>query len=148
MTAVKTITQQTLIPDLPRGVAFVDERGHLTDDWRSFLDNLILSLQTIISPEGNEMPSQTASNIALLTAVQSIANIIYDSTNNVFNGNINNTTASSQFWLPFAMITQYAGNPNGHVAGFVTELCLDTTHSVMYVCTAAGNAAGATWTSI
>lgn len=43
-------------------------------------------------------------------------------------------------------ILNYAGNPNSHVAGVTYQLCWDTTHSVMYVCTTSGSAAAAVWT--
>ena len=38
-----------------------------------------------------------------------------------------------------------AGNPNGSVAGVTYQLCLDTTNSILYVCTTSGNAATAVW---
>jgi hypothetical protein len=48
----------------------------------------------------------------------------------------------------------YAGNPNGHVAGYATtggsppDLVYDTTDFVYYVCTTTGNAAAAVWTPV
>lgn len=43
-------------------------------------------------------------------------------------------------------VLNYAGNPNGHVAGQTYQLCWDTSDSVIYVCTATGSAVTATWT--
>lgn len=40
----------------------------------------------------------------------------------------------------------YAGNPNTHVAGeYVGQKVYDTTNGNLYICTTAGNAAGAVW---
>ena len=80
-----------LFPDLPRGVPFVDKNGYLTPEAQLFFDQLILTLQTNFKPEGFVIPPETASNIALLTATASNNNIIYDSTNNQFKGNIAGT---------------------------------------------------------
>jgi hypothetical protein len=83
--------QVALFPDTPRTKKVLDENGNMTDDWKFFFDNLILSLQTNLKPEGFVIPQQTAANIALLTGVTSVANIIYDSTNDEFKGNIAGT---------------------------------------------------------
>lgn len=54
-----------------------------------------------------------------------------------------------QYWramsddLEARLATQYAGDPNGNVAGFwVGQTCTDTTNSVIYVCTTATGVAG------
>jgi len=85
-----------LFPDLPRGVPFVDKNGYLTEQGQLFFDQLILTLQTNFKPEGFVIPPETASNIALLTGTvqnpqSSYNNIVYDSTNNEFKGNIAGT---------------------------------------------------------
>jgi len=80
-----------IFPDVPRNRKFVDRDGNITDDWKNFIDQLILALQINFKTEGLVVPQETASNIALLTAAASIANIIYDSTNNRFQGNVNGT---------------------------------------------------------
>lgn len=122
--------------------------------WLMFFDALVLALQQNFNQEGIVVPQQPTANIALLTAAQSIGNLLYDSTINQFVGNILNTAVTdmahpngTQSWLPFAMITTFAGNPNTHVSGYVPQLCLDTNGLVLYVCTTAGNAAGAVWTA-
>ena len=80
-----------LFPDLPRQAQFLDKEGRITPVWALFLDQLILALQTNLKPEGFVIPQETAANIALLTGLTSVANIIYDSTNNEFKGNIAGT---------------------------------------------------------
>ena len=80
-----------IFPDLPRDQPFVDKSGNMTPLWAAWFNNLNLALQTNFKNEGFVIPQQPASNIALLTAAASIANIIYDSTNNEFKGNIAGT---------------------------------------------------------
>jgi hypothetical protein len=43
-------------------------------------------------------------------------------------------------------VLNYAGNPNGNLAGDVYQFCWDTTNHILYVCTTSGNAASAVWT--
>jgi hypothetical protein len=45
-------------------------------------------------------------------------------------------------------ILNFAGNPNSNVAGVVYQLCWDTTHSTMYICTTTGSALTAIWTMV
>jgi hypothetical protein len=45
-------------------------------------------------------------------------------------------------------ILNFAGNPNGNVAGVVYQLCWDKTHNIMYVCTTAGSTVTAVWTEV
>lgn len=83
--------QQAIFPDLPRGKKVVEDNGELTPEWELFLNQLILALQTNIKPEGIVVPPQIASNILQLTGSASNNNILYDSTNNEFKGNVNGT---------------------------------------------------------
>jgi hypothetical protein len=89
--ATQTLKQQAVFPDMPRTNKVLDEDGNMLPDWILFFDNLILALQTNYKPEGIIVPSQAASNIALLTSTLSVANILYDSTNDQFKGNIAGT---------------------------------------------------------
>ena len=136
-----------IIPDLPRA-PLVDKEGYITDQWRLFFDQFVTALQYYIKPESLALPQQTAANIALFKAQQFISNIVYDTTNGAFDGNIANTTTNAQTWVQFMALTTHAGNPNTFVAGNLYEFCWDTMNSVLYICTIAGNAAGATWTSV
>lgn len=46
-----------------------------------------------------------------------------------------------------AVACNYAGDPNGNVAGYwIGQNCYDTSNGIMYTCTTAGNAASAVWT--
>lgn len=87
----QTPKQQAVFPDLPRGMKIADKDGNMTSEYYLFLANLILALQTNFTPEGIVVPPQTATNIALLTSVLSGGNILYDSTNDEFKGNVNGT---------------------------------------------------------
>ncbi len=95
--AVEKIKQQAVFPDLPRNAPLVDKDGNMNILWQLFFQNLVMALQTNLKPEGFVIPQQSATNITLLTAAQSIANILYDSTNHEFKGNINGT------WMTFTL---------------------------------------------
>lgn len=88
----------TIFPDFPSNVKLVDENGYMSKDFQLFFDQLILALQTNFKPEGFVIPQEIASDIVLLTGTQSFANIVYDSTNNEFKGNINGT------WMTFTLM--------------------------------------------
>jgi hypothetical protein len=103
MTMQQTPKQQSLFPDLPREQPLVGKDGLINPYWALFFDNLVLALQNNFNPEGILVPMQTAANIVLLAAGTapspptgaairtSIANILYDSTNDEFKGNIAGT---------------------------------------------------------
>jgi hypothetical protein len=93
----QTRKQQAIFPDLPRDPQVIDENGKMTEIWKWYFQSLTLALQTNFNPEGILVPSQSAANIALLTGIQSSANILYDSTNNEFKGNKNGT------WFTFTL---------------------------------------------
>lgn len=147
------LKQQNTFPDLPRNEPLLNQDGTMNHYWMLWFQNLTMALQRTFSPEGFVMPEQTTSDIDtyLINDTIFIANILYDSVLNVFKGNILNTASNppsgTQYWLPFAMITKFAGNPNGNVPGYVTELCLNTVANTLFICTTAGDAAGAVWTA-
>jgi hypothetical protein len=88
---VPIMNPQAIFPDLPRNQPFLNENGSVNDYWLLFFENLVMALQTNFKPEGFVIPTQSTSNIALLTGVNSNNNIIYDSTANQFKGNIAGT---------------------------------------------------------
>ena len=45
-------------------------------------------------------------------------------------------------------ILNFAGNPNGFLAGSIYQLCWDTTDKLLYVCTTTGTVSTAVWTQI
>lgn len=96
------LKQVSIIPDLPRGQKFVDQAGNIMPEWQLFFTQLTQALQTNLKPEGILLPQQPTSNIALLTDVASLANIIYDSTSNVFKGNVL-TAPNTYTWKTFDM---------------------------------------------
>jgi hypothetical protein len=103
MTMQQTPKQQSIFPDLPREQPLVGKDGLMNPYWALFFDNLVLALQNNFNPEGILVPQQTAANIALLATGMapsppdgnnirtSNMNILYDSTNNEFKGNIAGT---------------------------------------------------------
>ncbi|TAL08495.1 MAG: hypothetical protein EPO02_12735 [Nitrospirae bacterium] len=46
------------------------------------------------------------------------------------------------------IVLHFAGNPNGNVAGTTYQLCWDTTHTALYVCTTSGSTVTAVWTYV
>lgn len=83
----QTIHQQAIFPDLPRDNKLVDREGNVTAEWQLFFTRLIMSLQTNFKPEGFVIPPKSAADIADLGNVnESIGNIVYDNTNNIFKG--------------------------------------------------------------
>lgn len=98
----QTPKQNAIFPALPREQPLINKDGMINDYWVLFFQQLIDSLQNYINPEGILVPAQTAADIAQLTAVPTFPptgadirvsnqNILYDSTNNEFKGNINGT---------------------------------------------------------
>lgn len=101
--AAPALKQMSIIPDLPRTPIALNKDGTFVPEWKLFFDQLIQALQTNFKAEGTVLPQQSASNIALLTGSASKANILYDSTNDVFKGNVQ--TAPNVFtWKTFVMI--------------------------------------------
>lgn len=45
-------------------------------------------------------------------------------------------------------ILNFAGNPNGNVAGTIYQLCWDTTNHILYICTTTGSTTTAVWTAV
>lgn len=94
----KVIT--SLVPSLPLDRQVVNKEGILTDTWHQFLDQLVSSMKNSFSIEGYLMPSQDATNIALLTADQSVGRFLIDNTDpdNVLL-KINLTVSGTPTWL-------------------------------------------------
>ena len=46
------------------------------------------------------------------------------------------------------IVTSFAGDPNGNLAGTQYGLCWDTANEILYVCTTTGNASTAVWTPV
>lgn len=93
----------SIIPSLPRDPQIIDKNGQLTAHWKLYFEQINQALQTNLKSEGFVMPQQPATNISLLTAEASLANILYDSTNNIFKGNVL-TAPNTYTWKAFVMI--------------------------------------------
>jgi hypothetical protein len=96
------LKQVTIVPDLPRDPQIVDKDGKFNPVWKVFFEQFIQALQTNFSAQGTVFPQQTASNIALLTTVSSKANILYNSTNDTFMGNVQ-TSPGVYTWKTFTL---------------------------------------------
>lgn len=83
--------QQAIFPDLPRFEPLIDDKGFMTPSWRLYFENLTMALQTNLKPEGFVIPAQPVANFADLSSTLSYNNILYDSTNNAFKGNVAGT---------------------------------------------------------
>lgn len=94
----QTVKPNSIIPDIPRGTKLVKPDGEMDDQWKLYFQSLSSALKNILSNEGIAVPNLTAADITNLKQVNndgvlrgSKSNIIYDSTNNLFKGNINGT---------------------------------------------------------
>jgi hypothetical protein len=96
------LKQQSIIPDLPRNNVVIDNEGRLQAEWKLFFEQLIQAMQTNFKPEGILFPMQDASNIALLTDINSLANILYNTTTNQFMGNVL-TAPNTYTWKTFTL---------------------------------------------
>lgn len=72
------------------GTKLIDEKGYATAEFSQYMDNLIQTLIMGAGQEGLVSPSQAVGNIALLTNSLN-GTMVYDSTNNLFKGNVNGT---------------------------------------------------------
>ncbi len=83
---------------------------------------------------------------ALPTVVNStLADVIYA----VQSGTSSQETLQQVFNLMLSQtILHFAGNPNSNVAGVIYQICWDTTHSIMYICTTSGSTSTAVWTMV
>ncbi len=142
--------KQSIFPDMPRSQRVVDENGNINYEWSLFFSQLSQALQVNFKNEGIVVPPLTAANIANLTNIKSANNVIYDVTDFNFQGNLPLPTgsATTQRWIPFAMITSYPGNPNGHVAGQLNWFCWDSSHLDLFICTTSGKESTAVWTAV
>lgn len=93
----------SVFPDLPRDPKIIDKDGELTSNWKLYFEQLNQTLQTVFKAEGTVIPQQPTSNIALLTDIKSLANIIYDSTTNEFKGNVQ-TAPNTYTWKTFTLV--------------------------------------------
>ena len=163
--------KQSIFPDLPRENPATDKDGNLMPLWELGFSALFQALQQNFKNEGIVFPALTAANMTSIqnlytsyiggsynTLTMNLPDIsgqtVYDSTTQISNqfiiakDNATPPNVTLAQWVPLAVMLTYAGNPNTHVAGVINWLCLDTVGHVLYACTASGNAASATWTSI
>ena len=75
------VKQNAVFPNLPRTKQLVDKDGMLTEPWQWYFSQLNRALQNTFTPEGFNLPPQTADNIALLTNSES-GSVLYNSTTN------------------------------------------------------------------
>lgn len=102
-----------VVPDLPRDPQILekDQRtgeftGRMNTTWSLFFDQLVGSLQQVLSPEGFLMPQQSAANLdgpdgALYNDANFLGGIVYDITNNV--PRVNVYDGSNYVWKTFTI---------------------------------------------
>ena len=57
---------------------------------------------------------------------------------------LENLSQVFSLFLP-ALFLNFNGNPNGNLAGIQNQICYDTLHNVLYVCTVTGTSTSAVW---
>lgn len=96
------LKQVTIVPDIPRDPQVVDEKGQFNPAWKLFFEQFVQALQVNFSAQGTVFPQQTNANIALLTTATSKANILYNSDDNTFMGNVE-TSPGVFTWKTFTL---------------------------------------------
>lgn len=162
---------QSLFPDVPRENPAIDKDSHFTPLWELFFGAMSQALQENFKNEGVVFPAlsnadkNTIQNLyasyvggtynALTNKLPDISGqtIYCDDEFNSFqfviatdNANPANVTLAQ--WVPLSVMLTNPGNPNGNVAGVINWLCYDSTNKILYICTASGNKAIATWQNI
>lgn len=94
---VQTTPTLARFPNLPSDPNFINkETGKVNTVWMGYFQQLTLALQTNYKNEGLVIPAQPTTNLTgILTNQPSYKNIIYDSSLDLFKGNINGT------WVTF-----------------------------------------------
>lgn len=76
---------------------FVNKEGHLTETWQHALEQLFNELQTQMSDEGHIVPSQDATNVAILDGDTTKAGaLLYNTTTKKAMVNIDGTLKEIQ----------------------------------------------------
>lgn len=93
------------------------------------------------------MSSEPITSLPTVTN-SSLSDIIY-----AVQGGVSGTSVQETLQQVFNLmlsntILNFAGNPNGNVAGAIYQLCWDKTNSIMYVCTTTGSSVTAVWTKV
>lgn len=97
------------------------------------------------------MSNERITELPAITSA-SLSDIMYLVTGYVSPSNLGTSVQATLQQVSNLMLSQtvlnYAGNPNGFVAGSVYQLCWDKTNNIMYVCTTTGSTTTAVWTAI
>jgi hypothetical protein len=78
-----------MIPSVPITKQMVMKDGNVHPSWGLFFNQLIQVLQNNITPEGNVIPAQSATNIALLNNSKSNNKLLINSDANTLLVNLN-----------------------------------------------------------
>ena len=162
---------QSIFPDYPREQPAIDKEGNLVEGWDIQLGALFQALQTNFKNEGIMVPWLTDTQLSTIQSLYTSyigqtyqtltatlpdisGQMAFDITNKINKQFYVAVDASSPpkvtlaQWVPFSMMLTHAGNPNTAVAGVLNWFCYDITNKVLYICTTAGNAASAVWTTV
>ena len=167
----QTKQPQSIFPDLPTDKPPVDKEGNFTLFWNLYFVSQAQALQKNFKNEGIVFPPLTSSEMASIQALYTsyiggtyatlTMNLPDISGQTVFD---TTTRTSQQFviamdtspaplvtlaeWVPLSVMLTNLGNPNGVVAGVLQWFCYDITNKVLYICTTAGSATNAVWTTV
>jgi len=162
---------QQIFPDLPREVPVLDKTGDFSALWSLGFSSLFQALQQNFSNEGILFPPLNAIQIAYIQSlyapyVGGTYNDLITNLPDISGQTAYNTTTSftNQFviaqdgstppnvtlaeWVPLSVLLTNAGTPDLVLAGVLNWLCYDTVGMALYICTTAGAAGTARWTSI
>lgn len=74
-----------IIPIIPdKNTPFVTEDMKISSEWHNYLSLLNQTLQDILKPIGNKIPSKTFDDIQKITEITNSPTIIHDSTNDFY----------------------------------------------------------------
>lgn len=162
---------QSIFPDYPREQPAVDKEGNFNALVDLGLGSLFQALQQNFKNEGIVVPPLSATNMATIQALYTSfvgglysaltlaqpdisGQTVFDTTTQTMNQFVVGTDGASPpnvtlaEWVPFAMLLTGAGAPAGAVAAVTFWLYYDTVGMALYICTAGGNAASATWAAL
>lgn len=85
-----------------------------------------------------------------ISGITGVSSATMADTSVVVQSGVTGTETNQQIFNLFLpnLFLNYAGNPNGNVAGVTPQYCYDTTDLILYLCTATGNASSAVWKSV
>jgi len=162
---------QSIFPDLPREQTAVNSKGEFVELWSLGLSALFQALQSNFKNEGILFPPLSAANMATIQSLYATyvggtydaltmalpdisGQTVFDSTTYITNQFViakdgaNPPNVILAEWVPLSVLLTNEGAPTGSVAGVLNWMCYDTSGQHLWICSASGNSATATWVQI